>query len=1102
MTYILTQLIRKLVTILVVSILLFTHCMGEESASVPATSKADQLESLVELSTLTQDEKAELTAQLQLIKKLQTQIKERAVRVGAYESIIANANSSTEKTDQNPEVNVLDESALRSLTLEQLKNQESSLVAERESFDETLKSLQKRQTDLIDRPASIAEELKSARSGLENYQEDLSLFSSDKIGLKSEVAKLLIDTKQADRKAAIDDLQSELATIPQRLSILSSRLENEQKRIEVIRRNLSLIQSKIAHSKLTRAEAVVTKAQKEVDAFKDSDEGIVKFANENLALAKNLKSIVKRTAQAEGGISKLKKDSVRMLQSSETVQRVLSAGSLTDDLGELLRQVRSGLPNTSVVSNALEINKQSSISGQLNLVLWQEKLRGLSKNTLENTNTDDVETLLELPASLIQARRTLLDALIEAIRAQLEQLTEERIALENALSTASNLESLLDRRLLWLPSNTGLMGSLGQNLVTSVSWLLSPSNWKQALNDFFKGIKKAPIITILLFLPFILFALQSTLKRALLRLSKRVGNVNQDNYWTTPIALLVTLCLALPIPLLIGIISSILASAESRSEFTVALSSSLAAVSSLLLILILFRVMTRREGLFKVHFDWSDETRQNLRSNLYWFIGIQALVTILFVMSVSSGLSEIRYGIGLVAFLVSSIAIAILGFLLVNPKIVSARNDDNISISLLTWIALLFLVIVPLAIGISSLFGYFDTAVELQTRVFQSGILLLGVLIVFGVLMRMSLISQRRFALKKARERRLKIESERREAERKGEASGEAVPVAVTPEIKIDAINEQSKRILRVLSGVVLIAGLWWIWSQILPALGIITEITLWEQITLQEGVELRTSVTLWNVLLALIVLIGGIIAARNIRGVLEIGLFQRFNLEPGTRYAVVTIAGYLLVGFGIVAGFSQLGLNWSKLQWIVAALGVGLGFGLQEIVANFVSGLIILFERPVRVGDTVTIGTLSGTVSNIKIRATTVTDFDNREVLLPNKSIITENVTNWTLNNTVTRLVINIGVAYGSNIDTVRNILKSVIDKHPDILKTPPATVFFISHGDSSLDFVIRVFVDTTDKRMPVTHDINTAINAELEKNGIEIPFPQRDVHMYETKT
>jgi potassium efflux system protein len=219
--------------------------------------------------------------------------------------------------------------------------------------------------------------------------------------------------------------------------------------------------------------------------------------------------------------------------------------------------------------------------------------------------------------------------------------------------------------------------------------------------------------------------------------------------------------------------------------------------------------------------------------------------------------------------------------------------------------------------------------------------------------------------------------------------------------------------------------------------------------------------------------------------------------MDAGARYATITILGYVLVGAGIVIGFSQLGIDWSKLQWIIAALGVGLGFGLQEIVANFVSGLIILFERPIRVGDFVTIGNLSGTVSNIKIRATTVTDFDNREVLLPNKSIITENVTNWTLKDSVTRIVVKIGVAYGSDTDIVKGLLLKVVEGLDEVLEQPAPQVFFLEHGDSSLNFEIRVFVVRPEDRLPLTHAINTGVNKTLAENNISIPFPQRDLHI-----
>ena len=254
---------------------------------------------------------------------------------------------------------------------------------------------------------------------------------------------------------------------------------------------------------------------------------------------------------------------------------------------------------------------------------------------------------------------------------------------------------------------------------------------------------------------------------------------------------------------------------------------------------------------------------------------------------------------------------------------------------------------------------------------------------------------------------------------------------------------------------------------------------------------------TLWSLLLAFAFVIGGVLASRNLRGLLQVGILQRLDLDPGTRYAVTTIVGYVVFGAGLVVGLAQLGIDWSKLQWIIAALGVGLGFGLQEVVANFVSGIIILFERPVRVGDTVTIGELSGTVSDISIRATTITDFEKREVLLPNKAIITDTVTNWTLHDAITRLLIPIGVAYGSDVAAVRELLMKVVQSHPDVLALPAPTVFFVNHGASSLDFELRLFVATPSLRLTVKHDINAAINTALVDAGIVIPFPQTDVHL-----
>jgi len=175
--------------------------------------------------------------------------------------------------------------------------------------------------------------------------------------------------------------------------------------------------------------------------------------------------------------------------------------------------------------------------------------------------------------------------------------------------------------------------------------------------------------------------------------------------------------------------------------------------------------------------------------------------------------------------------------------------------------------------------------------------------------------------------------------------------------------------------------------------------------------------------------------------------------------------------------------------------MGVGLGFGLQEIFANVVSGLILLLERPIRVGDLVTIGNVMGNVTHISFRATTVMAFDNEEIVVPNKELITGQVTNWTLGSPVTRINIPIGVAYGTDVDKVSEILLELANKDPEVLKIPAPAALFLAHGESSLDFELRVFLGNAGVRLSTRDRLNREVNKALARHGIEIPFPQRDV-------
>ncbi len=267
--------------------------------------------------------------------------------------------------------------------------------------------------------------------------------------------------------------------------------------------------------------------------------------------------------------------------------------------------------------------------------------------------------------------------------------------------------------------------------------------------------------------------------------------------------------------------------------------------------------------------------------------------------------------------------------------------------------------------------------------------------------------------------------------------------------------------------------------------------------VALREGPQKDRWITAGDLLAAAAVLLVTWMAVRNLPGLLEIALWQRLPLDRGVRYAMSTLTRYAIVLCGVMLGLSTVGIRWQNVQWLVAAMTVGLAFGLQEIFANFVSGLILLFERPIRPGDVVTVGSISGVVNCIRIRSTTITDWDRKELIVPNKEFITGQVVNWTLSDPTQRLVLRVGVAYGTDPNRAAELLASVARSDPRVLREPPPSVVFMGFGESSLDFDVRVFLPGPEQIMQVRHDLNVAINAALREAGIEIPFPQRVVHL-----
>ncbi|MDG2014046.1 MAG: mechanosensitive ion channel, partial [Pirellulaceae bacterium] len=192
-----------------------------------------------------------------------------------------------------------------------------------------------------------------------------------------------------------------------------------------------------------------------------------------------------------------------------------------------------------------------------------------------------------------------------------------------------------------------------------------------------------------------------------------------------------------------------------------------------------------------------------------------------------------------------------------------------------------------------------------------------------------------------------------------------------------------------------------------------------------------------------------------------------------------------------------MIGLTWGSVQWLVAAMSVGLGFGLQEIFANFIAGIIILLERPIRVGDFVTVNGTKGFVTKIQLRATMIIDYDRRELIVPNKKFITDDVINWTLSDSITRIVIPVGIAYGSDTRLAQEVLLRVAKANNEVLPDPQPEVIFMSFGGSSLDFELRVHIANRESYHAILHQLHMEIDHQFRENSIEIAFPQQDIHV-----
>ena len=780
------------------------------------------------------------------------------------------------------------------------------------------------------------------------------------------------------------------------------------------------------------------------------------------------------------------------------------AAHFTHGIGILLRSHRATLPPLDKTRDRIAERQPLVSDLNLKLIEMERERRSLvddfdsaveaAMNDVTATNPDLIDDIRGQIQDTLATKREVLGSLTQ----NLSNLLSTMVALDsNERSLINEVERQIDyiaEHVLWVRSTTAISPASAASTVDAARRLLSQRSWTAVASGLLSDASKYVLVWIIcLATVLVLLLTRGRLRRMLGEIGQQAIKPNATEFRPTIHALGLTILLSAAGPIFFWFLSWRLSEVRGADWLQRASGTSLAKIATLYFLLDIFRQVFRPNGLAISHFGWDAQAVATVRRR-FWYALILVLPLLLIVeLCQASGDTLIHDSLGrlVFAFLTLSLSILLFGPLKPHsPLMESLRSASHDAFSSrVRMFAGLAGIAAPAALGVAALSGYYYTALELGSKIMSTVCLVLGLFVARALLSRWLLVSYRALAIRRNRERR---EAMRREIAERG--SSDIVEPERVPEFHLSDLNAQTGRLVSLVSALAMLGGLWLIWIDVLPALGILKRVS-WE-IT-APGVGVTGIVTLADVVMSILSVAVTLIAARNLPGLLEIAILQRLPLDAGARYAASTIIRYLIFVGGFVTAFRLVGIGWSSVQWLLAAMSVGLGFGLQEIFANFVSGIILLFERPIRVGDTVTINDVTGTVTRIRIRATTILEWNNRELIVPNRDFVTGNLVNWTLSNANLRVIEKVGIAYGSDTELATRLLYEVASENPNILREPEPIVVFTTFGESSLDFELRCFVNSPQLYRTISHSLNMAIDKAFRKNNIEIAFPQRDLHL-----
>ena len=961
------------------------------------------------------------------------------------------------------------------------------------------------------RPKLIRTETVSARQDIESSQKKLTLpVDRASSSLETEARLAYLKTLIVARTAELKMLDIEAISNPSRVELLKAELKLLELQKNALTPAIATIENLLTERRQQAAQTMENALTQAESELAGKHPLIQDYTRENIQYSRDLQAIATKIDSYAEQKAKLDRLASDLDSDFKNAEKKISLAGLSPALGKILREQRRNILSQDQFKLQSEAIQEETAVTSLEQFKIEDQLKQLSDIDSKLKDIMEQQVDYQLPPDqrmmiqaelrvLLNSQDDLLNKLSVDYTTYLRTLGDFDFARQQMAIIANKFALYLDENLLWVKSSDPINIYYIASLFHSTQWLLSPVNWMSLIKDSYSMVRNSPFLIVFGVLSLVLLMLyEKQAKKQLAAIAVKTGKLSTDSFNYTLQALAYSLILVLPIPMLSYYLGWFLSGSLHISDFSKAIAEGLQSIAFPLILLQFLYHLFAEQGIARTHFQWQKPTVSLLRSQFYWLRLIAIPAVFIMTSTQASRFSVHSDSIGRLALILLLLAISVFFGLILKPSsgILSttmAHHPEG-RLNRLRYVWYVTIIGVPLVIIGFAAAGYYLSALELQQKLIISLRLVFLAIIIHASVFRWLNLINRQLALKNAQNKR---KAALLGQKHHSAASDEPLLAVDEQLIDIPKINAQTIRLLNVFIALSLALGFWMIWKNILPAFSFLEHIELWQHKVNIDNQDSYEAITLINMLLAGLYLFITVVSVRNFPGLMELVVFRRIAIEPGGRYAVNQLAKYVLMTIGFISVANELGGSWSQVQWLVAALSVGLGFGLQEIFANLVSGIILLFERPIRVSDTVTIGDITGTVSRIQMRATTLIDADQKEHVVPNKTFITSQLVNWSLSDAITRVVIPVGIAYGSDVDLAHKVMLDTVISMPMVLSDPEPCVLMVGFGDNALNFSIRVFVSEVINRMPVTHEVYRRLEIALREHKIEIPFPQRDIHI-----